>query len=273
MADTPETATISLHETAERLNVHYMTVYRYVRLGVLPAAKVGRSWRVAVADLEAFQAAPPVGADRGDTDWAERFTNRALSGDEAGAWQVVEAAQASGMGFQDTYRTIIIPSLGRIGSLWEAGEIEVAGEHVASRVIARIIGRLGPKITSRGVRRGTVVLGGTATEQHALPIAIVADLFRGARFDVLDLGPNLPYESFGRTVAAQPNVVAVGISVTTPGQSTELTKTVAAVRTGTDAPIILGGAGVTRDEAAELGADGWARTGDEAVAVVEALIG
>ena len=271
MSEISET-TISLQEAATRLGVHYMTVYRYVRLGLLPATKVGRSWHVTLADFEAFETTPPLDAERGETDWADRFTKRALAGDEAGAWRVIEAAQASGMSFRDTYRKVIVPTLDRVGKLWEAGEVDIAGEHVASRITGRIIGRLGPKGSSRGARRGLVVLGGTATEQHALPIAIVADMFRAARFDVLDLGPNLPSESFGRTVANQPNAVAAGISVTAPNQSTELAKTIAAVRTGADLPIIVGGAGVTAEEAADLGADGWARTADEAVALVESLV-
>ena len=33
-------ATISLQEAADQLGVHYMTVYRYVRHGRLPARKV-----------------------------------------------------------------------------------------------------------------------------------------------------------------------------------------------------------------------------------------
>jgi excisionase family DNA binding protein len=33
--------TLTLHEAAERLGVHYMTAYRYVRHGQLFATKVG----------------------------------------------------------------------------------------------------------------------------------------------------------------------------------------------------------------------------------------
>ena len=46
---------ISLHDVAEMLDVHYMTVYRYVRQGQLPATKVGRSWYVKPSDLELFR--------------------------------------------------------------------------------------------------------------------------------------------------------------------------------------------------------------------------
>ena len=48
---------LTLHEAAALLGVHYMTAYRYVRLGLLPAAKSGGSWRVTAADLEQFQQA------------------------------------------------------------------------------------------------------------------------------------------------------------------------------------------------------------------------
>ena len=47
-------AGIEIVEVAEQLSVHYMTAYRYVRLGILPARREGRSWRILAADLEAF---------------------------------------------------------------------------------------------------------------------------------------------------------------------------------------------------------------------------
>ena len=37
---------LTLHEAAEELGVHYMSAYRYVRLGLLDAAKRGGVWKV-----------------------------------------------------------------------------------------------------------------------------------------------------------------------------------------------------------------------------------
>ena len=39
---------LSLNEAADRLGLHYMTVYKYVRSGKLPARKSGGSWEVSV---------------------------------------------------------------------------------------------------------------------------------------------------------------------------------------------------------------------------------
>ncbi|MBA2625064.1 MAG: helix-turn-helix domain-containing protein, partial [Acidimicrobiia bacterium] len=63
-------ADLSLHEAAERLGVHYMTAYRYVRLGRLPGTKEGATWRVAATDVERLraQAQPTAGGTDGDDD-------------------------------------------------------------------------------------------------------------------------------------------------------------------------------------------------------------
>ena len=50
--DTPEPDELTLHEVAEILDVHYMTAYRYVRLGILPARREGRSWRIDRSDVD-----------------------------------------------------------------------------------------------------------------------------------------------------------------------------------------------------------------------------
>ena len=36
---------LTLHEAAEELGVHYMSAYRYVRLGLLDATKRGGVWK------------------------------------------------------------------------------------------------------------------------------------------------------------------------------------------------------------------------------------
>jgi excisionase family DNA binding protein len=263
---------LSLHEVAEYLGVHYMTAYRYVRLGILPAQREGRSWRIRRSDLEEFSARDEPRTARGEADWADRLFNRVLAADEAGAWGVLEAALSSGMTIPETYPALLTPALRRIGDAWAAGEMDVATEHAASEVATRIVARLGPRLARRGVRRGTVVLGSTATELHSLPLAMATDLFRSAQFETIDLGAYLPPESFAAYVAETEGVVAVGIGVTTPGQDKELGETLAAIRNVTTAPVIIGGGGVDEETALLLGADGWADTAADAVAVVEKLL-
>ena len=263
---------LSLHEVAEILDVHYMTAYRYIRLGILPARREGRSWRIRRTDLDEYMTRDEPRTQRGEADWGDRFFNRVLAADEAGAWGVVEAALSSGMSVSEAYPTLLSPTMLRIGELWAAGDLDSATEHAASEVVARIVARLGPRLARRGVRRGTVVLGSTATELHSLPLAMATDLFRAAQFDAVDLGAYLPPDSFAAFVAETDDLVAVGVGVTTPGQEDALSETLAAIRDVTEVPIVIGGGGVDEAAALELGADGWAQTGEAAVALVEELL-
>ena len=273
MTDDPTPTTLTLREVAEVLDVHYMTAYRYVRLGMLPATQNGRTWVVRSDDLEAFREAPPTSTPRGDADWTGRLTARMLEGDTSGAWAVTEAALASGMSTRSAYEDMIVPALRDVGDRWESGDIDVAREHAASQVAGRLVARLGSHMSRRGVPRGTVVLGSTATELHSLPVSIAADLIRDAGYKVLDLGVNLPPESFADTLAEMPDVHAAAISVTNPGQEKEIAATIAAIRKVSDVPIIVGGAGIEREPALAAGADGHANSVDDAIAHLEALRG
>ena len=270
--DTAESNELSLHEVAEILDVHYMTAYRYVRLGILPARREGRSWRIHRTDLDEYLAKDEPRTQRGEADWADRFFNRLIAADEAGAWGVLEAAFSSGMTIPDAYPSVLSPSMKRIGEEWSAGKIDIATEHSASEVASRIIARLGPRLARRGVRRGTIVLGSTASELHSLPLAMATDLFRAAQFEAIDLGAYIPADSFASFVEKTDDLVAVGVGVTTPGLEDELGETLEALRAVTAVPIVVGGGGVDEETALRRGADGWAATGDGAVELVETLL-
>ena len=215
----PAVDDLTLQAAADVLGVHYMTAYRYVRLGLLPAVKVGGTWRVAPADLDVFRSGGPMGpqldgGSRRRAPWAERLEARLLAGDARGAWGVIEAALAAGAELEEIYLDVLSPAMGAIGDRWERGELDVSLEHRASGIAMRLVGRLGPRFVRRGRTRGVVVLGAPAGERHALPVALLADLLRQQGWEVSDLGADVPDESFVHAVLTTPDVVAVGVSVT-----------------------------------------------------------
>lgn len=253
---------LTLHEAAAQLGVHYMTAYRYVRLGALRAIKVGGSWQVTQADLEAFERASAAGepAEHGGRPrarWDDRFESRLLAGDAAGAWGVVEAALAAGTEADEVYTEVMSPALTSIGQRWERGELDVAIEHRASGIVMRLIGRLGPRFARRGRTRGGVLIGAPEGERHAIPVAMLADLVRADGWDVSDLGVDVPESSFVHAVVHTPELVALGVSVTTAGHLEAARRALAAARAV--APgllLVIGGAAVREGVAAsELGAD------------------
>ncbi|MEL6892517.1 MAG: B12-binding domain-containing protein, partial [Actinomycetota bacterium] len=209
---------MTLQEAADALDVHYMTAYRYVRLGLLDARKVGGSWQVTADALEAFRAerddrSPDDGTTprRGSqAPWAERFEARLVAGDGRGAWGVVEAAMAAGHDLDAVYLQVLTPAMVSIGDRWAAGELDVSIEHRASGIAMRIIGRLGHRFVRRGRSRGAVVVGAPPGEFHALPTAIISDLLRMRGWEVSDLGADVPIESLLFALGDVADVKAVG---------------------------------------------------------------
>lgn len=64
---------LTIAEAAGVLRLHPLTVRRYITTGLLPAAKMGRAWRIKQEDLLAFiddrrqaqaELAPPPGENR-----------------------------------------------------------------------------------------------------------------------------------------------------------------------------------------------------------------
>lgn len=268
---------ISLDEAAERLGVHYMTAYRYVRLGRLPAAKVGGQWQVPVSGVEALLKGAEDGesaARRGRPRVAvhrERLLDRLLANDEQGAWTVVENARVAGLAPVDVHLELLGPALRTIGERWEAGELGVGDEHRATAVAIRVVGRLGPEFVRRGRRRGTVIVGAAPGDPHALPAAMLADVLRGAQYSVLDLGGATPVESFVDAVRATDDLVAVCVSFSVSDRDDVIEAVVGAVREVTDAPVFVGGPACNGERhAAALGADGTAADAGAAVELIDA---
>lgn len=269
---------ISLQEAASRLGVHYMTAYRYVRTGRLPAQRDGVQWLVDPRDLELVQHQPRVrpgdsgpGGPRPKQDRTASLTARMTAGDEAGAWRVIDDALASGMEPAEVYLDLLVPVLSGVGAAWAGGTVTVAAEHRASAVALRIIGRLGPQFARRGRKRGVVIIGAPAGDQHSLPGAIVADLLRGEGFEVIDLGANTPDTSFAETTRDVTRLVAVVIGSIAPGCDSAVQSTVQAIRRcDRTVPVLIGGAAINdAGHARRLGADAW--TGPDGRSVIAAV--
>lgn len=261
-------STVSLQEAADQLGVHYMTVYRYVRLGRLPARKVGGTWEVDPADLESLRR----GHDRSvqpkrSADWAKRLEARLLEGDEAGAWGVVEGALASGSAPAEIYTDLIVPALTSVGARWHAGELSIAEEHLATSVVLRLIGRLGPRFARKGRTKGVVVVTTPPGERHFIPSLMLSDFLRGAGFEVIDLGADVPVEALEGIIARLDGLVAVCVSSTRANAERAVRRVVKAVNTAApELPVLVGGASIRdADHAAALGANGYASAAAGAV--------
>jgi len=270
--------TLTLPEAAHQLGLHYMTVYRYVRTGKLPAQRDGNSWRVRVKDVEALKAGRAVSEARrstGSSDRVDALEARLVAGDSAGAWWLVEGRLGGGLDPSGVLTTLVTPALRSIGERWSRGDLSVADEHRATAMAQRIIGRLGLQFGRPGRSRGTLVLAAPAGDLHTLPVAIVADLLRWRGFAVSELGANTPPDALAKAAQDADRLVAVGIAATTTGRDAAITESIHAVQAARpDVTVILGGSAI-RDaaHAQALGGDVWTGLdGSSVVNVAESLV-
>jgi MerR family transcriptional regulator, light-induced transcriptional regulator len=255
-------ASMTLHEAADELGLHYMTIYRYVRTGRLPGERHGAEWRVAPTDVAALadarSALGPTGRP-GRVDHVGRLFAPLVAGDEAGAWTVVQAALAGGLDPDGLYLGVLGPAMTEIGDRWSEGTVTVAQEHLASAVLLRICGRLGPLFSRPGRTRGSVVLGAPAGDHHALPSVLFGDLLRGRQLAIVQLGADTPVASFVEAAERADRLLAVAIGATLTGNEGAVAETVAALHEVGVAPVVVGGRAIrSAPAAAALGADEWA---------------
>jgi methanogenic corrinoid protein MtbC1 len=242
-----------------------MTAYRYVREGILPGRKVGRSWCVRKSDLDQFQKGNGLSAvsedgKRKQAPWSERLEARLIEGDERGALEVFEAVLRAGNDLEHLYLNVLSPALIAIGYRWEQGELEIFVEHRASNIAMRLMSQVGSRFARRGISKGVIIMGAPAGEEHALAIAMLADLVRSQGWDVHDLGGNMPAGSFAQAVQQSNDVVAVCVGVTVEGSIPAAKETVSALKSSCpNIPVYVGGAAIRGDDHVRvLGADHWA---------------
>lgn len=260
---------MTLEKAAERLGVHYMTAYRYVRQGKLSATRVKGVWQVTPQAIDGFRQRlnerkerPRTGDDSRRTgDYVNELHACLVNADAGGAWGVLQRAIDAGGEIGTVYLEILAPAMARIGEEWSRGEIDIAIEHQATAIATRLVGQMSPRFVRRGRRRGEVLIGGPSGERHALALAMLGDLLRLEGYDVFDLGADTPANSFVHAASKINDLTAVGVSVTTTDSVEGAIDVVRTLRRAIsdDVPVVLGGSAISGpDHAREIGADFYA---------------
>jgi corrinoid protein of di/trimethylamine methyltransferase len=136
---------------------------------------------------------------------------------------------------------------------------------------------LEPELKSQGAARtsaGTVVLGTARGDIHEIGKSLVGTLLTAHGFAVHDLGVDVPPEAFIEK-AREVNADVVGVSAlltTTMRGQKNVVEAMERAGLRPTTKIVVGGAPVTRQWAVEIGADGFAKDGAAAVALVKGLV-
>jgi 5-methyltetrahydrofolate--homocysteine methyltransferase len=136
------------------------------------------------------------------------------------------------------------------------------------------MGVLEPLLVKEGVEPvGKLVVGTVKGDLHDIGKNLVTMMFKGAGFEVIDLGIDVPADKFAEA-AKERGAKLVGASALLTTTMPQMKTVVEAVRSsGLEAKVIIGGAPVTQAYADEIGADGYAPDAASAVDVGKELLG
>jgi 5-methyltetrahydrofolate--homocysteine methyltransferase len=133
---------------------------------------------------------------------------------------------------------------------------------------------LQPVLAASGVEPiGKLVLGTVKGDLHDIGKNLVGMMFKGAGFDVVDVGIDVTPEKFVEA-AKESGAKLIGLSALLTTTMPRMKEVVDAKKSaGVDVKIIIGGAPVTQAYADEIGADGYAPDAASAVDIGKKLIG
>jgi MerR family transcriptional regulator, light-induced transcriptional regulator len=109
--------------------------------------------------------------------------------------------------FERVAADLLFPALQRLGEAWAAGEVSVAGEHIASSAVLRRLGQALEAAAAPTAPGKRVVVGLPPGSRHELGALAFAVAARRAGIAVTYVGPDLPVDDWLR--AAEGAVAAV----------------------------------------------------------------
>jgi 5-methyltetrahydrofolate--homocysteine methyltransferase len=198
-----------------------------------------------------------------------------LNGDSKVARAVTERALAAGADPAVLISQCMIPAMDEVGKRFECEEYFVPELLLAGRAMKSALALIQPLLTSSGAQpAGRVVIGTVKGDLHDIGKNLVASLLEGGGFEVHDLGADVAPETFIKAIEKwQADIVALSalLTVTMPAMKTTIQ---ALERAGLRdrVRIMVGGAPVTSQYAAEIGADGYSENASAAVALARNLL-
>lgn len=164
-----------------------------------------------------------------------------------------------------------------IGDKFGRGELYLPELVLASRAGTAAMNVIEEQLKQSAQERetiGTIVLGTVKGDVHDIGKNIVSTLFFAAGFKVVDLGVDVPSESFADAVKEhEPDLLGLSALLTTT--MTEQRTVLRELETQglrDSVKVLVGGAPVTQDFALEIGADGYGDNAFDAVQVGQELL-
>jgi methanogenic corrinoid protein MtbC1 len=220
---------------------------------------------------------PPAIYARMPERWPEcdAFEAALLAGDRRSAGAVVNRFMEEGRTLVDAEMHLIQPAMYGIGLKWQANQVSVAQEHLATAISQSVMveGLLKSAIPPPNGRR--VLLACVENNTHSMGVQMVADAFQLAGWDVQLLGANMPAAGLVQQVGLfKPHLVGLSVSFAQQLRHVkDIVARLAQLHGAARPPVIVGGLAINQFDrlAGQLGADAWSANAREALASASRL--
>jgi corrinoid protein of di/trimethylamine methyltransferase len=208
----------------------------------------------------------------GDHELLEKMSQAIIALDKEAAVAAAEEAVAANMSPLKAIEEGLQPGIQTVGDRFEAFECflpELIGSAEAFKAAMDVLEPVIAKMSENQKSSGTVVMGTVKGDIHKIGKDIVVLLLKTRGFKVIDLGEDIPASEFLKA-AQRHDADIIGLSAllntTMPAQQ-EVIKLFSEEGIRDNFTIMVGGAPVSQKWADEIGADGYAKTAEEAVKV------
>jgi len=186
--------------------------------------------------------------------------------------KLVQEALDEGVPPKEILDNGLIAGMDVVGTKFKNNEFYVPEVLIAARAMNQATELLEPALKEAGVQAiGKIAIGTVKGDLHDIGKNLVTMMLKGAGFEVVDLGIDVPPEKFVAAAKDGAQVVALSALLTTtmPQMKTVID---ALKDAGTQVPVMIGGAPVTQSYADEIGASGYAPDAASAVDVAKKII-
>jgi len=197
-----------------------------------------------------------------------------IRGDQAGALEMTKAALAENVSPAEILNNGLIAGMNIIGVRFKNNEVYIPEVLIAARAMKTAMEVLAPKLVEAGVEPiGKAIIGTVQGDLHDIGKNLVVMMLKGAGFEVVDLGVDVPAQKFVDK-AKETKAKIIGLSALLTTTMPAMEKSVKAVKAaGLAVKIMIGGAPVTQAYADKISADGYAPDAASAVDLAKSLIG
>ena len=185
----------------------------------------------------------------------------------------VQAQLEAGEGPQEIIDNNMVPAMEAIGKEFAEGRAFVPNLLLSARAMKGALEILKPLMQAENTTTlGTVVIGTVKGDLHDIGKNLVASMLEGRGFKVINLGADVSKEKF--IEAAKDNnadiICLSALLTTTMGYMKDIVDAVRAA--GLNIRIMVGGAPLNAEYAAQIGADGYSSNANEAVDLAKQLV-